>query len=96
MEDLGCDFFVAGCHKWLFGPRGTGLVWGSPEAWPAARPTIPTFAGRAFEAWIGAPSYEDWWNAAAEEQLPMAVARTPGRYHSFEHRWALDRAFRVH
>ena len=25
--DLGCDFFVAGCHKWVFGPRGTGLVW---------------------------------------------------------------------
>ena len=26
--DLGCDFFVAGCHKWIFGPRGTGMVWG--------------------------------------------------------------------
>lgn len=24
MEDLGCDFLMAGCHKWLFGPRGTG------------------------------------------------------------------------
>lgn len=43
MADLGCDFFVAGCHKWLFGPRGTGLVWGRPEAWPLASPTIPSF-----------------------------------------------------
>ena len=33
MADLGCDFFVAGCHKWIFGPRGTGLVWGRAEAW---------------------------------------------------------------
>ena len=27
VADLGCDFLVAGTHKWLFGPRGTGLVW---------------------------------------------------------------------
>lgn len=24
IPELGCDVFVAGCHKWLFGPRGTG------------------------------------------------------------------------
>ena len=44
LSTLGCDFFVAGCHKWLFGPRGTGVVWGQPRAWPAATPTIPTFS----------------------------------------------------
>jgi isopenicillin-N epimerase len=43
LPDLGCDFFVAGCHKWLFGPRGTGIVWGRPEAWPHVRTTIPSF-----------------------------------------------------
>jgi selenocysteine lyase/cysteine desulfurase len=42
---LGCDFFVAGCHKWLFGPRGTGIVWGRNTAWDAVDPTIPTFSG---------------------------------------------------
>src|SRR2546422_934516 len=26
LPELGCDFFVAGTHKWLFGPRGTGFV----------------------------------------------------------------------
>jgi isopenicillin-N epimerase len=26
LADLGCDFFMAGCHKWLFGPPGTGIV----------------------------------------------------------------------
>lgn len=42
---LGCDFFVAGCHKWLYGPRGTGLVWGKSNVWQYATPTIPTFSG---------------------------------------------------
>jgi selenocysteine lyase/cysteine desulfurase len=40
---LGCDFLVTGCHKWLFGPRGTGLVWGTDEAWREFVPIIPTF-----------------------------------------------------
>ncbi|HEV3408403.1 MAG TPA: aminotransferase class V-fold PLP-dependent enzyme, partial [Gaiellaceae bacterium] len=40
---LGCDFLVSGTHKWLFGPRGTGLVWGRRDSWDAASPTIPSF-----------------------------------------------------
>ena len=40
---LGCDFFAAGCHKWLFGPRGTGIVWGRPGAWQHVTHTIPSF-----------------------------------------------------
>lgn len=44
--ELGVDFFVAGCHKWLFGPRGTGIVWGRADAWPAATPTIASFSNR--------------------------------------------------
>ena len=95
VEDLGCDFFVAGCHKWLFGPRGTGLVWGRPDAWPAVTPTIPAFEGRAYEEWIRY-GYEHWWDATAEGTPPMAAAMTPGGYHSFEHRWALNEAFQFH
>ena len=33
--------FVAGCHKWLWGPRGTGLVWAKPAAWERMSPVIP-------------------------------------------------------
>lgn len=42
-DQLGCDFFISGCHKWLFGPRGTGLIWGKPSAWARFNQAIPTF-----------------------------------------------------
>lgn len=43
VESLGCDFFAAGTHKWLFGPRGTGILWGNPDASDHVNVTIPTF-----------------------------------------------------
>jgi len=87
LPELGCDFFVAGCHKWIFGPRGTGLVWGRAEAWPEASATIPTFNAEAYQIWMG---------QRPERELPRSVDMTPGGFHSFEHRWALDEAFRLH
>jgi len=42
-SELGVDFLISGCHKWLFGPRGTGLIWASPAGWAAFRDEIPTF-----------------------------------------------------
>jgi selenocysteine lyase/cysteine desulfurase len=87
VADLGCDFFTAGCHKWLFGPRGTGLVWGHPHAWPLAHATIPTFNSEAYRIWM---------KELPPHEVPRAAVMTPGGFHSFEHRWALDEAFKFH
>ncbi|MDA0166968.1 aminotransferase class V-fold PLP-dependent enzyme [Solirubrobacter ginsenosidimutans] len=38
---LAGDVFVAGTHKWLSGPRGTGLIWTGD--WRAIAATIPSF-----------------------------------------------------
>lgn len=32
VASLNCDFLMAGTHKWLCGPRGTGFVWGREAA----------------------------------------------------------------
>lgn len=48
LPDLGCDFLAAGTHKWLFGPRGTGILWG--RRWEALTEVIPTFSDRASPA----------------------------------------------
>ncbi|HET9997143.1 MAG TPA: aminotransferase class V-fold PLP-dependent enzyme [Nocardioides sp.] len=71
LPDLGCDFLSAGTHKWLFGPRGTGILWG--RDWDPLTELIPSFSG------------------------PDEGARlSPGGYHAFEHRWALDQGFAFH
>jgi selenocysteine lyase/cysteine desulfurase len=83
---IGCDFLVAGCHKWLFGPRGTGLVWGRRDAWAEVTGTVPSFDGRAIGAWITGRSPAG----------PRSALFEPGGFHAFEHRWALAEAFRFH
>lgn len=87
LSDVGCDFLVAGTHKWLFGPRGTGLVWGHQRAWPVANPIIPTFNTQAYDIWM---------KLIPPKELPKSSYMSPGGFHSFEHRWALDEAFKFH
>jgi isopenicillin-N epimerase len=87
LSELGCDFLIAGTHKWMFGPRGTGLVWGHERAWPVANPIIPTFNTQVFDMWM---------KTSPPKDLPTSLYMTPGGFHSFEHRWALDEAFIFH
>ncbi|UUQ65879.1 aminotransferase class V-fold PLP-dependent enzyme [Pseudomonas fuscovaginae UPB0736] len=72
--DMHCDFFIAGTHKWLFGPRGTGIVCARSEEVRDVTPLEPTFS----------------------EDTNFATSMSPGGYHAFEHRWALDQAFELH
>lgn len=82
IPELGCDCFIAGCHKWLFGPRGTGLVWGNARTWNNVIPIIP--------------GNDHLWRHRPEEELSPAAWMTPGGFHAFEHRWALTEAFGFH
>ena len=83
---MGADYFCAGTHKWIFGPRGTGIVWARAERWAALRELVPSFSDpEMFRAW-------------AEERAPAtpnnARRMTPGGFQAFEHQWALAAAFR--
>jgi selenocysteine lyase/cysteine desulfurase len=51
--ELGCDFLMAGCHKWLFGPRGTGIIAASRRGLDNISAIIPSFVSeRSFSAWL--------------------------------------------
>jgi selenocysteine lyase/cysteine desulfurase len=78
------DVLVAGAHKWLGGPRGTGVIW-SIKAWDKLQPIIPSFAAEPYLGWLeGRPVQRVMYDGAM---------LTPGGFHSFEHRWALAEAF---
>jgi selenocysteine lyase/cysteine desulfurase len=79
-DRLGADFLVAGCHKWLSGPRGTGLIWGRQEAWPRFTPVIPTFGPAGGAAGVAATpggyhSFEHRWALAEAFGFHAAIGR---------------------
>ena len=88
LPNLGCDFYVAGCHKWLFGPRGTGFVWGHPRAWQALAPTIPSFSGDGAPGAAQTPggfhSFEHRWALAQAFDFHRQIgkARVAERIHA--------------
>jgi selenocysteine lyase/cysteine desulfurase len=90
VRELGCDYLVAGTHKWLAGPRGTGLIWAGDGA--AARATIPSFdAGAGFAARMtpgGYHSFEHRWAVAAAFAFHRQIgkARVAARVHALAQR----------
>jgi selenocysteine lyase/cysteine desulfurase len=84
---MGADFFIAGTHKWIFGPRGTGIVWARAENWKLLRMVFPAFAMETFGAWL----------TNTELKAPMRAAWIgQGGFHAFEYEWALPAAFDFH
>ena len=80
MRALRCDAFASGCHKWLYGPRGTGVLWAGERVRELARPTIPSFDdGVSYGAWLAgsAPS----GTPTAPDSRPVGSTRssTAGR-----------------
>jgi isopenicillin-N epimerase len=88
VAELGCDFFVAGTHKWIFAPRGTGIIWGRPEAWAMLRPTVPSFYDRN--------SLQAWMDDRPGRGPLTAASISPGGFKAYEHQWAMAEAFRFH
>ena len=86
LADLGVDFFISGCHKWLFGPRGTGIIAGTAQGWAALSPVIPTFSSR--DAYLS-------WQTGIPAPPTNGFLATPGGFKAFEHLWALDEAFKL-
>jgi selenocysteine lyase/cysteine desulfurase len=76
---LGCDYLAAGCHKWLAGPRGTGILVAKRDAWEPVRQTIPTFdGGPGFAAAMtpgGYHSFEHRWALAEAFRFQRRIGR---------------------
>jgi isopenicillin-N epimerase len=86
VAEMGADFFVAGTHKWIFGPRGTGFMWAKAETWKIMRPVLPSLTFEPFVAWMQGKKLETM----------KAEYMTPGGFQAFEHFFALPAAFDFH
>lgn len=87
IAELGADFVVAGTHKWIFAPRGTGIIWGRPEAWKQLVPIVPSF--HAFDAYLA-------WQDDRRPGPTHAAMVSPGGFKAYEHQWAMVEAFQFH
>ena len=85
----GVDFFAASNHKWMCGPRGTGVLWGRADAWPELRPTIPSFDLDGLQTW-------DAWMNRTELPATQAAFVSPGGFVAFENFLALPAMMGVH
>ncbi|MET1162590.1 MAG: aminotransferase class V-fold PLP-dependent enzyme [Pseudoxanthomonas sp.] len=85
---MGCDYFCAGTHKWMFAPRGTGLVWASADNWARLRPLIPSFSDL--------DQYTAWEKNQPPASPNNANRMSPGGFVAYDHQWATAAAFRMH
>ncbi len=88
IAETGVDVFVAGLHKWMLAPRGTGFVWARADVWARMRPMISSFlADDVYEAWL-------------QGRAPDAPARATwfgmGGFQAYEHPWAIPSAVELH
>ena len=85
--DMHCDFFIAGTHKWMFGPRGTGLICARSEQNTYVTPMVPTFSQDNNFATTMTPggyhAFEHRWAAdeAFKLHLQMGKAQVQARIH---------------
>jgi selenocysteine lyase/cysteine desulfurase len=78
-QDLNCDFFVSGCHKWVFGPRGTGIWCGTDLAWNQYAKLVPT-SSRMDRLGLkhtpgGVQAYEHFWALEEAFKFLMQIGR---------------------
>jgi isopenicillin-N epimerase len=84
---LGADFFIAGTHKWIMAPRGTGIIWARPESWALITPLTGSFQSEEL--------YLAWQDSRAPKATTADMV-SPGGFKAYEHQWAMAEAFQFH
>ncbi|HEK1008032.1 TPA: aminotransferase class V-fold PLP-dependent enzyme [Pseudomonas putida] len=77
--DFNCDYFIAGTHKWMFGPRGTGIICAASTGMQHLTPTIATFSRDEDFATIMTPggyhAFEHRWAASEAFKLHLELGK---------------------
>ncbi|MHB2052586.1 pyoverdine-tailoring periplasmic protein PvdN [Pseudomonas sp. VEM90] len=77
--DFNCDYFIAGTHKWMFGPRGTGIICAASTNMEHLTPSIATFSRDEDFATIMTPggyhAFEHRWAAGEAFKLHLQLGK---------------------
>ncbi len=72
IDDLGCDFYTASCHKWLSAPFGSGFLYVHPRHQSLVRPPVLSW-GRIPPTEIRSWSDEFVWAGTRDSSAYLAV-----------------------
>ena len=72
IDDLGCDFYAASCHKWLCAPFGSGFLYVAPRWQSLVRPPVLSW-GRIPPTKINAWSDEFVWSGTRDPSAYLAI-----------------------
>jgi isopenicillin-N epimerase len=72
IDQLGCDFYTASCHKWLSGPFGSGFLYVAPHRQSLVRPPVLSW-GRIPPTKIECWSDEFVWSGTRDASSYLAV-----------------------
>ncbi len=77
--DFNCDYFIAGTHKWMFGPRGTGIICAASTDMQHLTPSVATFSRDEDFATIMTPggyhAFEHRWAAGEAFKLHLQLGK---------------------
>ena len=86
VSESGCDYLTTNCHKWCFGPKGTALLWVSPDA-PAALPIHPSVTSHLWREQSLAKRF--WMQGTRDDTAFVAAAAGLAFYESI----GIDRVY---
>lgn len=83
ISELGADWYVGNCHKWLLAPKGSAFLVVSPDKQPGVHPaTISTTYGQGFWdefSWTGTRDPSPWLSISAALDFWVTLGVEEGR-----------------
>ena len=90
LDELGADFYLGNCHKWLCAPKGAGFIYARPERQSLLDPLIISWGWEAESP--GASRFLDHYEWAGTDD-PSAYLSVPAAIaFQREHDWSRVRA----